>query len=82
MNINVPVMVPSRSPVWENGKRIPNRYTYHPGPTITRIADGRVQGYFWQEGNATFDVKHTKYGFKQGSGDQYYFSDIGKDIQK
>ena len=77
MQITLPTMVPVRVPNWENGKRVKG-HTLTPGPTITGLTETRVEGYFWTPGNAVFNVARGKYGFREGSGDAYYFSDIGK----
>lgn len=77
MQIATPVMVPYRASRWVDGQRIPG-HDLHPGPTITKLTETRVEGYFWAPGNAVFNVARGKYGFRTGSGDSYYFSDIGK----
>ncbi len=78
--MKLPVMIPSRSPKWENGACVKG-HTLHSGPTITKLTETHVEGYFWAPGNAVFRVARNRYGFKVGGcGDAFYFSDIGKDV--
>jgi hypothetical protein len=75
-------MVPNRVTVWKNGKPTAER-VYRPGPILTFISDTRVEGYYGSSpryGNG-FNVSRSEYGFKVGGcNDQYYFSDIGKEL--
>lgn len=80
LQITLPAFIPNRTYAYNaNGKKV-GHVLGRAGPTITAIANGRVQGemYFGQK----FDVVHTKYGFKVGGcgGVSYYFADVGKDI--